>query len=384
MRSRQRSNEGAEAQTTERATTEEEVSVSHGINFNQQSENSYLNPNWVLLDSESTDHIFCSDRLVTDVVSVTNGEFLRLHSSGGHLDTHQKGKFGGFTVWCNPSSLANILSLSLVTEQHRVTMDSSVENALVVHVSSDHVIKFCRYSPGLCYFDTSSINIPKLRHAFNFPNTVHSNKQCFGKRELRKADLAVLLNRRINHVAKGKAIRIMKMSLIRNNPLTVGDVRRSHATHGPPLPPIQGRTRYQESPRVKEVDIVQIPKELFNDLRDVILGVDFYYVNGVAMFHSMSRKIGCRTVSFPMSRSATSIVEEMKKTFKTYNARGFRIAGVHADKEFEKVEQDVLPARMQICGVDDHVPEIERSIQTQKNENRSVCRRYLIGASHAS
>ena len=28
---------------------------------------------------------------------------------------------------------------------------------------------------------------------------------------------------------------------------------------------------------------------------------------------------------------------------------------------------------MRICGVDDHVPKIERSIQTQKNENRSVC-----------
>ena len=28
---------------------------------------------------------------------------------------------------------------------------------------------------------------------------------------------------------------------------------------------------------------------------------------------------------------------------------------------------------MRLCGVDDHVPEIERSVQTQKKENRAVC-----------
>ena len=148
---------------------------------------------------------------------------------------------------------------------------------------------------------------------------------------------------------------------------------RSHTIYGPPLPPIQGRTRYQESPRVRETDIIQLPKELFDDLKNVTLGVDFHYVNGVAVFHSISRRIGYRTVSFPLSRLAVSIVEEMRKIFKIYNARGFRITEVHADKEFEKVENDILPVNMQICGVDDHVPEIERSVQTQKNENRLVC-----------
>ena len=83
---------------TKNAAAEEEASLCHGIVLNQQSENAYLNPNWVLLNSESMDHIFCSDQLVTDIVSVMNGEFLRLHLSGGHLDTHQKGRFGGFTI----------------------------------------------------------------------------------------------------------------------------------------------------------------------------------------------------------------------------------------------------------------------------------------------
>ena len=63
----------------------------------------------------------------------------------------------------------------------------------------------------------------------------------------------------------------------------------------------------------------------------------------------------------------------MQDVFKIYHARGFRIVELHADNEFNKVEQDILPVRLRCCGVDDHVPEIERSVQTQKNENRTVC-----------
>ena len=46
---------------------------------------------------------------------------------------------------------------------------------------------------------------------------------------------------------------------------------------------------------------------------------------------------------------------------------------MQADSEFKKVRNDLLPVRLRTCGVDDHVPEIERSVQTQKNEIYSVC-----------
>ena len=144
---------------------------------------------------------------MTDIGPVTDGECLRLHSSGGHLDTYQKAKFGGFHVWFNPVSLANILSLALVTEEYRVTMDSELKNALVVHISAEHTISFVRHSAGLYYFNASSVNLSKLRHAFTFLTTVSDNKRLFGQRDLRKADYAVTLNRRANHMAKDKLIR---------------------------------------------------------------------------------------------------------------------------------------------------------------------------------
>ena len=179
------------------------------------------------------------------------------------------------------------------------------------------------------YFDASTIDLSELIHAFSFLSTVDNNKKYFGQREIRKVDAAVMLNRRVNHMAKGKYVRVVKSDLIRNNPLTVGDVRRSHVIYGPPLPPIKGRTRYQESPRVKDVEIVQIPTTMFENLKHVTLCLDFHYVNGVPVFHTISGKIGYRTVSFPLSRTKTSIMDEIFKVYKMYNSRGFRIVDIH-------------------------------------------------------
>jgi hypothetical protein len=252
-------------------------------------------------------------------------------------------------------------------------MDTATANGFNVHISEGHVIKFSLIRPGLYLLDTTNVDIHKLRQSFSFLNTVDQNKKHFGKREVRKADEALLLNRKSNHVAKDKFLRIVKNNLICNNPVTIGDVKRSQAIYGPPIPPLKGRIRYQESPRIKDLDTIQLPKALHEDLKDVTLCIDFHYVNGVTVFHTISRKIGYRTVSFPLSRSKSVILEELKNVFKIYNARGFKVTDIHADVEFDKIKIAILPVRLITCGVDDHVPEIERSVQTQKNENRSVC-----------
>ncbi len=310
---------------------------------------------------------------MTDIETITDGESLRLHTSGGILDTHQKGRFGGFTVWYNPKCLANILSLALVSDQYRVTLDTEVTNAFTVHISAGHDMKFVRYSPGLYLYDASNVDMSKLRSSFSFLQTVSSNKSLFRSRDIRKADAAVSLNRRTNHVATRKFERVISKNLIINCPLTVGDVRRSHAIYGPPLPSLKGRTHYQESARVNVPSLIPLPREICGDLANVTLCCDFHFVNGVTVFHTISRRINYRTVSFPLSRSKASILHELNIVKQRYNARGFRIVEIHADNEFSKVENDILPIRLHCCGVDDHVPEVERSVRTQKNENRSVC-----------
>ena len=58
------------------ATTGEEVIQHCGVILSQHNK-AYINPNWVLLDSESTDHIFCNKKPLIDIEPTTYGEFLR-------------------------------------------------------------------------------------------------------------------------------------------------------------------------------------------------------------------------------------------------------------------------------------------------------------------
>jgi hypothetical protein len=74
------------------------------------------------------------------------------------LDSDKKGKFGDLSVWFNPMSLANILSLSNVAEKYCVTLDTVVENALFVHISEGHTLKFHCGPTGLYYSAVSKVS----------------------------------------------------------------------------------------------------------------------------------------------------------------------------------------------------------------------------------
>ena len=92
-----------------------------------------------------------------------------------------------------------------------MNLDSEDENAFLVHISEGHAIKFIRgTSACLYYFDGGNIHTSKLKFALLFLNTVSENKKLFKNREVRKSTDAVMLNRKTNHIAKYKFVRIVK------------------------------------------------------------------------------------------------------------------------------------------------------------------------------
>ena len=80
-------------------------------------------------------------------------------------------------VYYSSQSIANLLSMSVVTSQYCVTMDSWVKDAIIVHLENNQEIKFTRCGNGLYYFDTSSarpLDIPQYKNTID--KTIYKSK----------------------------------------------------------------------------------------------------------------------------------------------------------------------------------------------------------------
>lgn len=95
--------------------------------------------NLVLLDSDSTDTIFCNQELVSNIRE--SNERLVITTNGGPLVTRMKCDVPYLgEVWFNEKSITNIISLADMAKQFRVTMDTDAEKALLVHLPDKHLV----------------------------------------------------------------------------------------------------------------------------------------------------------------------------------------------------------------------------------------------------
>jgi len=115
---------------------------------------------WLIFDFGSTISTITNRELIKDIYSMNDA--IRLFSNGGHRGYSEKETLTvfPFEVYYNPNSLANILSLSEVSERYRVTMDTDKEPAMVVHLNANVSHKFIKFGSGLYYLDTSQVEEP--------------------------------------------------------------------------------------------------------------------------------------------------------------------------------------------------------------------------------
>ena len=62
----------------------------------------------------------------------------------------------------------------------------------------------------------------------------------------------------------------------------------------------------------------------------------------------------------------------INKSVLEYTSCGFEVVDAHADKEFECLHGSLGNVSLEICGPDEHVPEVERSIRTMKETMRAT------------
>ena len=104
---------------------------------------------WLMLDSCSTLNLISNKSWLSDIHEVDTA--MHIHSTKGVSVTHKMGYLGNYPTpaWYLTNGQANILSLRDVTQHYRVTLDTTVENAIILHGADRQQHRFTPSGKGL-------------------------------------------------------------------------------------------------------------------------------------------------------------------------------------------------------------------------------------------
>jgi hypothetical protein len=141
----------------------------------------------ILLDSQSTMDLFYNKAMATSIYARTEPRMLQ--SNAGQMLISHKAVVSGLKqdVWFNADALSNIVALSTLSQQYRITCDSAQGLCFIVHQQEANGMPnmvFHMHSSGLHYYD------PSATSNFTFLTTVEGNKDGFSQQQLQDAERA--------------------------------------------------------------------------------------------------------------------------------------------------------------------------------------------------
>jgi hypothetical protein len=345
------------------------------FNFHQSDTSCDIIPNsWILLDSQSTVSVFKNREFLLNIRP--SNSTLRVHTNGGVQTSSLQGTVKNFgDIWLNTDSLANILSMAAVRKVCRITMDTSVEAAMIVHRKDGSIMKFKEYKSGLYYYDAgkhkaATSNTSNTNEDYIFLITVAGSKESFTRREIEAADKARALYRKIGPPSEQDFNQILDDNLIRNCPVTSNDARRALHIYGPAIGTLKGRTVKRQNRGIQNYQPILIPSPIIEKYKDIRLFMDIFWVNGNPFFHTISQWIKFRTVAPIENRLKKTLLMETLAVVNMYEAGGFNVTRLQAAQEFKCIADDVLPINLNVADADDHGQDVESSIRTIKERTR--------------
>jgi hypothetical protein len=168
-------------------------------------------------------------------------------------------------------------------------------------------------------------------------------------------------------------IRYIETNALTNCPITKQDAINAHAILGCGIGSIKGKTTCRQLKGTLLSVANKIPKSIMEHYWDITLCIDIMFVNKIPFFMSISRNIRFITGKVLDNRKQESLQKAIRQIHGIYSKRGFRITLILEDSKFECLRGTIatdLHSELNICGEDEHIPDIEQCIRTTKERTR--------------
>ena len=236
--------------------------------FNQYSGVGGLNPDWLLLDSQSSTDMFCNAEHINNIrraAKVTN-----IRCNAGVKRVTQEADFDGFddriVVKYDPQGICNVVSFKTMKKLYPITYKSHPDDggtaAFEVHTPRG-VVEFKPCQKGLHYLDMSVQRNKEIMFAQSVVPTIRKNFEGFTKREIHRAIQARKLQSMIGSPGKADYEGMVREKLIDDCPVDTDDLKNAQKIFGPAdLAGLRGKTVRRRPERV-EVKIVAFPRDFW-------------------------------------------------------------------------------------------------------------------------